>query len=178
MVEFQTLAADSGWNETAFEKKFRMGLNNHLNDELVCRDQSADLHSLSLTLNLLLSIGLDNRSQEPQREKKARTASNLTVSSVFKRCYTTWAHGITHAAGQDTPQQCGVRAKDPAWQLFYRKNGHFKSTCPLQLKTKSGSPMNLGVLVSLTSNKELPVHTLQFTYSTLVTATMWFRCWW
>lgn len=46
VLEFQTLAAEIGWNEPALKATFHRGLNGEILVELACRDDEATLDSL------------------------------------------------------------------------------------------------------------------------------------
>ncbi|KAI4872058.1 hypothetical protein NFI96_034270, partial [Prochilodus magdalenae] len=53
-LEFRTVAAGSGWNETALLTAFRSGLNTDIRKELACRDEG-----LSLNAYISLAIHFD-----------------------------------------------------------------------------------------------------------------------
>lgn len=58
-LEFHTLAAESGWNDSAVRVVYRNGLNEELLRELACRDEAAPLDTL-----IRMSIKLDNLLKE------------------------------------------------------------------------------------------------------------------
>ena len=64
-TEFRTLAAGSGWNDTALRSTFRQGLSEGIKDELV-RDKPSTLDDL-----VSLAIEVDERIQERRRERGA-----------------------------------------------------------------------------------------------------------
>ncbi|XP_051917513.1 uncharacterized protein LOC127598046 [Hippocampus zosterae] len=64
LIEFQILAAQSGYEDRALCGLFRRGLNTQLKDELATRDNSSDLEEL-----IDLSLLLDNRMRERSRER-------------------------------------------------------------------------------------------------------------
>lgn len=53
ILEFCTLAAENGWNESTLKAVFRQGLNGKVLKELACRDESATLDTL-IHLSILL----------------------------------------------------------------------------------------------------------------------------
>jgi len=57
-VEFKTLAADAGWDDSALRGTFLNGLYEPLQDEIAARDKPADFKTL-----VSLAIRLDNRLQ-------------------------------------------------------------------------------------------------------------------
>ncbi|XP_023208460.1 retrotransposon-like protein 1, partial [Xiphophorus maculatus] len=64
-IDFRTLAAMSGWNDEALKGAFIQALDDTLKDELVCRDEPADLEGL-----ISLAIRIDNRLRGRARGRK------------------------------------------------------------------------------------------------------------
>ncbi|KAK6314500.1 hypothetical protein J4Q44_G00159590, partial [Coregonus suidteri] len=80
VVEFRTLAVESGWNEESLQAAFYQGLSEQLKDELISYPEPSDLDSL-----VVLSIRVDNRVRERRREKQwgpsNQSASQFPVGS-------------------------------------------------------------------------------------------------
>lgn len=55
VIDFRTLAAQSGWDKTALKTVFREGLNQRLQSELACKGEDASLSDF-----ITLSIKIDN----------------------------------------------------------------------------------------------------------------------
>lgn len=132
-VEFRTMAADSGWNDTSLRGLFANGLSCRIKDELATRDAPRTLEEL-----ISLSIKIDNRLRERDRERGARPVS-------FNRSP---ASGAVQAAGRvsdmsEEPMQLG-RARITAEErlrriqsgdcLYCGKPGPKISTCPVRPK--------------------------------------------
>lgn len=54
-VDFRTIAAQSGWNETALKPMFKRGLHPKIQAEIACKDMDMDLHEL-----ISMAIRIDN----------------------------------------------------------------------------------------------------------------------
>lgn len=71
VIEFRTLAVESGWNEESLQVFFfYQGLSEQLKDELISYPESRDLDSL-----VALAIRVDNRVRERRREKQWGTSN-------------------------------------------------------------------------------------------------------
>jgi len=67
-IGFRTLAIQSGWNDEALQGCFHQSLCDSIKDELVSRDEPADLEGL-----ISLSIRVDNRLRERRWERSVRS---------------------------------------------------------------------------------------------------------
>jgi len=63
-INFRTFAIQSGWNSEALLSSFHQSLSESIKDELVSREEPADLEGL-----IALSIRIDNRLRERRRER-------------------------------------------------------------------------------------------------------------
>lgn len=77
-IEFRTLAAESGWKDTALQEAFYRGLQDQLKDELATCDDSA-----SLDLFICTSIRLDNHLRERRRERRPRPSNFSSQAQTF-----------------------------------------------------------------------------------------------
>ena len=71
VIEFRTLAVESGWNEESLQAFFYQGLLEQLKDELISYPESRDLDSL-----VALAIRVDNR-----REKEGEAMGHVQAIS-------------------------------------------------------------------------------------------------
>jgi len=67
-ISFRTLAIQSGWNSEALISCFHQSLSEVIKDELVSREEPADLEGL-----IALSIRIDNRIRERRRERPTQS---------------------------------------------------------------------------------------------------------
>lgn len=74
MIEFRTLAVESGWNGESLQMAFYQGLKEQLKDELISYPESSDLDSL-----VALAIRVDNLCRERRREKRGGSSNQSTT---------------------------------------------------------------------------------------------------
>lgn len=146
-VEFRTLAAEAGWDDSALQTVFLNGLSEQLKDELALKDDSENLDTLIST-----AIKIDNRLRERRRERNNRSStssrppvprnpSSFVPPNPPIQTSSLLAQGIS-----DEPMQLG-RAKLTPAERFRRINageclycgqlGHFLSTCPSRPKERA-----------------------------------------
>lgn len=77
VLDFRTLAAESRWNDSVIRAVYCQGLNDDINKELVCRDESDSLGTL-----IHMSIKLDNILRE--RISMSPRSFNLFKSPIAK----------------------------------------------------------------------------------------------
>lgn len=76
-VAFRILAAESGWDQSAFQGVFFKGLSEEVKDELAVRDETTPLDA-----HIDLAIHLDNKLRERRRERADRHRSLFPDSRV------------------------------------------------------------------------------------------------
>lgn len=149
-VDFWTLAADSGWNDTALEGVFLQGLSDQLRDELALRDRPRGLTAL-----VSLAVTLDNRLRERRRDRAARTSASTSalpsaLPTAFRRTPATAQSSLTSPSSaqpaEEEPMQLGRASLTPDERLrrirageclYCGKSGHFISTCPVRPKDRA-----------------------------------------
>ena len=75
-IQFRTLAADSGWNQSALIDPFLHGLGSSM------KDHSLDIHD---DLDSLISLGIKIDKRLAEREKE-RSRSSFDTPGFFKFC--------------------------------------------------------------------------------------------
>ncbi len=70
MIEFRTLAAQSGWNEIALKAVFKRGLNTKLQTELACKAVDSTLNEF-----ITLAIKIDNLMRNIPRSRRFMSAN-------------------------------------------------------------------------------------------------------
>lgn len=147
-VEFRTLAAEAGWNDTALQGVFQTGLTDSVKDELAVRDESANLDEL-----VSLAIRLDNRLRERRRERASRSPGSLhsrPVSSPLARFRSETfpspsapSEVFSPLLSSEEPMQLGRARLTPQERLrrireglcvYCAHSGHFVDTCPQRPK--------------------------------------------
>lgn len=143
-VEFRTLAAEAGWDDTALQSVFTNGLSEQLKDELALKDDSHDLDSLVST-----AIKIDNRLRERRRERTTRHVTSSTTSRsapprvVFSAPSTATCGQPPPASSEVEPMQLGRAKLTPAERqrriqsgecIYCGQLGHFLITCPSRPK--------------------------------------------
>uniref|UniRef100_A0A8D0CYT6 Gypsy retrotransposon integrase-like protein 1 n=1 Tax=Sander lucioperca TaxID=283035 RepID=A0A8D0CYT6_SANLU len=83
-IEFRTVAAESGWNQTALMDAFLCGLSSALNDHLAALDLPEDLDTL-----IALAIKIDKRLFEREREREMEEDQG-------RRLHLLWTAGPFH----------------------------------------------------------------------------------
>lgn len=144
-IEFRTLAAEAGWDDSALQTVFINGLSEQLKDELALKDESTDLDSLIST-----AIKLDNRLRERRRERtnRASTSSRAPVprnQSPFVAPNPPSPIPIQSSLGNsvEEPMQLGRAKLTPAERfrriksgecIYCGQLGHYLATCPSRPK--------------------------------------------
>ncbi|KAJ8346477.1 hypothetical protein SKAU_G00278780 [Synaphobranchus kaupii] len=151
-IQFRTLAAESGWNDTSLQGAFRQALSEELKDQLATREESNSLNSL-----ISLAIAIDNRLRIRARERGGSSGrhSPSVASNVRSHSSVTGSRAPT-GVSEEEPMQLGRVAVNPEERqrrlrtrsCFYcGKPGHQIASCPIRPKGM-GSPVKLGVLTS------------------------------
>uniref|UniRef100_A0A8C6WL95 Retrotransposon gag domain-containing protein n=1 Tax=Neogobius melanostomus TaxID=47308 RepID=A0A8C6WL95_9GOBI len=120
-IDFRTLAAEAGWDDTALQSVFINGLSEQLKDELAVKDEFVDLDSL-----IYVAIKLDNRLRECRRDKALPQSSHFPTP--------TSQHWVTNAVGTRLTQAerlCRIQSGEC---MYCRKIGHFVANCPVRPK--------------------------------------------
>ncbi|XP_038149046.1 uncharacterized protein LOC119788602 isoform X1 [Cyprinodon tularosa] len=129
-IEFRTLAADSGWNETALKGAFQHSLSEKLKDELACREEPETLDQL-----INLAIRIDNRLRERNRQRN--------IASPHQAFAMTPSPQSQPRPPSPEPMQIGRARLSPEERqrrlssgccLYCGHSGHFISTCPVRPK--------------------------------------------
>ncbi|XP_037837009.1 uncharacterized protein LOC119617914 [Kryptolebias marmoratus] len=132
-IDFRTLAATSGWNESALKGVFIHSLQESLKDQLAGWEEPRALDDL-----ITLAIRLDNRLRERQRERRDRT-TNLGHHAAITENEPTIPNMVSE------PMQVGrvrLTAEErlrrvEARECFYcGEKDHFRARCP-HLKGKT-----------------------------------------
>ena len=112
-LEFRTLAADSGWDDTALRSAYQRGLSEEIKVLLV-RDCPATLNDLSA-----LALRLDERLQERQLERAQRSGSSSrpTLSRLGTSPYRHLGPTGSTSAPTSGADQCRVTEGDEPMQL-------------------------------------------------------------
>lgn len=138
VVEFETLAAESGWNEPALLCAFRRGLNDQVRDALVAGARPRDLAEM-----IDRTIELDNYQRERRRDRLARSvpfrpSARRRLSPPFAPALP----GDPRPRGEE-PMQLGGALLSPSERRRRRASnacfccgqaGHFVASCPVLLK--------------------------------------------
>lgn len=142
VIEFRTLAVESGWNEASLQAAFYQGLSEQLKDELISYPEPSDLDSL-----IALSIRVDNRIRERRREKRwgsSNLSSTLLPSKSGNRPERA-DHSSPHEIkgeflpSDPEPMQVGrhgltkeerQRRRETNSCLYCGNPGHYISACP------------------------------------------------
>lgn len=150
-MNFRTVAADSGWNDTALQGLFLSGLSEQLKDELAARDDSDSLDSL-----VSLAIKLDNRLRERCREKAScqpplptsnpSPPSFLGTASGSFLAHRSFPSPNTPTSTEEEPMQLGRARLSPEERLrrmnageciYCGRSGHFLASCPHRPKEEA-----------------------------------------
>lgn len=141
-VEFRTLAAEAGWDDSALQTVFINGLSEQLKDELALKDEATDLDSLIST-----AIKLDNRLRERRRERTNRSSNQSRTpmprnSSLVSPNPPTSVQSDPGNSGEE-PMQLGRAKLTPAERfrriksgecIYCGQLGHYLATCPTRPK--------------------------------------------
>lgn len=135
-VEFRTLAAESGWNDTAQRGAFLRGLSEGVKDELAARDEESSLDDL-----ISLAIRVDNRLRERRRERGARLPLQAPVRRHLPDTHSSSLSVTqsTTAPSEVEPMQLGraglteeekLRRRRANVCLYCGEGGHYAAGCP------------------------------------------------
>ena len=140
-IEFRTLAADSGWNQSALIDAFLHGLVSSMKDHLAPLDIPDDLDSL-----ISLAIKIDKRLAEREKER-SRSGFATPGFSKFRsesddfRGPSPSSCAPSPPSGPEEPMQLG-RTRLPSKERQHRsregccfycgKSGHLLSSCPVK----------------------------------------------
>ena len=142
-IEFRTVAAESGWNQTALMDAFLCGLSSALKDHLAALDLPEDLDAL-----IALAIKIDKRLFEREKERGAVKTS----SRNYDRGFFPSGRGMpssppqpvgspSQAARGEEPMQLGRARLSPEerWRriqdgvcIYCGQRGHFIGRCPVK----------------------------------------------
>ncbi|KAJ8354748.1 hypothetical protein SKAU_G00223150 [Synaphobranchus kaupii] len=81
-VQFRTLAAEAGWNDTALQGAFRQALSEELKDQLSTWEESNSLNSL-----INLAIAIDNRLRTRAREREESLTNSILHASRWSSTF-------------------------------------------------------------------------------------------
>ncbi|KAJ8333610.1 hypothetical protein SKAU_G00416180 [Synaphobranchus kaupii] len=102
-IQFRTLAAESGWNDTSLQGAFRQALSEELKDQLATREESSSLNSL-----IDLAIAIDNRLRNRARER-GKNPSRLLPSAPSRVQHSSPVQGprVSVLPSEEEPMQLG-----------------------------------------------------------------------
>ena len=171
-IHFRTLAAESGWNNTALYNTFLKGLTPTIQDLLVPLDLPADLDAL-----IALAIRTDNRRRQfqQQRESTPREPGRMTTTPASKWPTQQRSPPSTlphlQAAPVEEPMHLGrarLTPEERQWRLkegrcFYcGETGHLVSSCPAKkLQAVSQSQASKSTIRNLTKVKLNTTHAIE-----------------
>jgi len=133
-IEFRTLAIRSGWNDEALQSSFQQSINDAIKDELVSRDEPANLEGL-----IALAIRIDNRLRERRRERAARSSPVFVSPSPVPPRFPS----SPVPESEPEPMQLGRAHLSPEERqrrvrlgacLYCGEPGHRLATCPVRPK--------------------------------------------
>lgn len=141
-IEFWTMAAEVDWTDQALQAAFRRGLSEQIKDELLSRDEPANLDSL-----VSLANRIDNRIRARRREKSSSSTRPVTR---FAAPLSPQPSASSVSPGLDNPvvnapepMQLGRAHLTPEERqrrrqcgecLYCGKVGHFLASCPIRPK--------------------------------------------
>jgi len=160
-IDFRTLAIQSGWNDKALQGCFQQFLCDTIKDELVSRDEPADLEGL-----IALSIRIDNRLRERRRERSVRSPQASVSSSPapprFPSIHFPEPRRDCPRVSEPEPMQLGRAHLSPEERarrlrsnscMYCGLVGHFVSVCPSK---RAGSVVIREVRSSQVASRSLP----------------------
>ncbi|KAJ8356966.1 hypothetical protein SKAU_G00197600 [Synaphobranchus kaupii] len=118
-IQFRTLAAESGWNDTALQGAFRQALSEELKDQLATREESTSLNSL-----ISLAIAVDNRLRIRARERGGNPGHLPHIRSHPSASGSRAASGVS----EEEPMQLGRVAVNSAERQRPQNRLVFKAT--------------------------------------------------
>lgn len=139
-ITFRTLAAESGWNQTALISVFLNGLSDSLKDCLATREVPEDLESL-----ITQSIRLDNRLRERRREhtnlySRVQPFPSMLDSSPLPDEPEPMQIGRTRLTQAERERRRRERCC-----IYCGKPGHFRLACPELLGKDQSRPAEGGL---------------------------------
>ena len=148
-IEFRTVAAESGWNQTALLDAFLCGLSSALKDHLAALDLPEDLDAL-----IALAIKIDKRLMEREREKGAFKSSSRDFPGGGFSGKTGSPSppprpvaSLPQPAGREEPMQLGRARLTPEERqrrlregacIYCGQLGHFIGRCPVKGEAHQG----------------------------------------
>ena len=138
-IHFRTLAAESGWNNTALYDIFLKGLSSELQDLLVPLDLPTTLDAL-----IALAIRTDNRRSQLLKHREIRRGESYGATAAPETKWPTPLRGTpenTVSRNDEEPMQLGRTRLTPEerqkrrleGRCFYcGEAGHLVSTCPVK----------------------------------------------
>lgn len=146
IIDFQTAAADSGWNEAALMDAFYRGLSDRIKDALTTHDPSTDLQSL-----MDLVTRLDGRFRERQLERnRSSRPSRPTITPSHPSSWRTPEPKLSPSPSREEPEpmQLGRSRLTPEERerrfrgnlcLYCGASGHKALSCPLKGRAQHDS---------------------------------------
>lgn len=141
-VEFRTLAADSGWNDSSLFDAFRHGLSGPIKDQLAPLELPSDLDSF-----IAMAIRIDTRLVEREREKSRAVFSppgqrgQSQASPFFPKQRFQTTDSPAPPTAQEEPMQLGRAKLTPEERqrrlregrcIYCSQKGHFVASCPVK----------------------------------------------
>uniref|UniRef100_A0AAQ4QJP3 CCHC-type domain-containing protein n=3 Tax=Gasterosteus aculeatus aculeatus TaxID=481459 RepID=A0AAQ4QJP3_GASAC len=138
VIEFRTLAVESGWNNESLQAVFYQGLTEPLKDELISYPEPQNLEDL-----VALSIRVDNRCRERRRERRLGLPNHPRSPNFFQGTghpnRPTLSETREVRLPDPEPMQVGrqglsteerQRRRDTRSCLYCGRAGHYISSCP------------------------------------------------
>ncbi|XP_053571501.1 uncharacterized protein LOC128661250 [Bombina bombina] len=136
VAEFQLWATKSQWNSVSLRNQFRLGLSEHLKDELSRIEFPDTLESL-----IKISISMDRRFRERRAEK-------VPTESYTKKYH---LPQVQHPSSSPVPMEIGTikgpltyeekqRRRSLNLCMYCGNKDHTVSTCPTLIRQKRGTP--------------------------------------
>lgn len=115
-VDFRTIAAQSGWNETALKPMFKRGLHPKIQAEIACKDMDMDLHELiSMAIridNLLRNTPLSPFATSTSAMNSSENMEPMQIGFTLNYCATCAQPGRLHVAlVLDSTRYCDISVK-------------------------------------------------------------------
>ena len=144
-IQFRTLAAESGWNDTALYDVFLKGLSSAIQDLLVPLDLPTSLDDL-----ITLAIRTDNRRNQLRRQREPKSGARGGAISAPESRWRTFSPVASEKPPQlvEEPMQLGRarltleerQKRQQEGRCFYCGNpGHLISSCPAKKKPSVSS---------------------------------------
>uniref|UniRef100_A0A3B3ZDI1 Retrotransposon gag domain-containing protein n=1 Tax=Periophthalmus magnuspinnatus TaxID=409849 RepID=A0A3B3ZDI1_9GOBI len=128
-IEFWTHAAEVDWMDSALRAAFVRGLNKHLKDELVSRNEPSDLRAL-----ITLSNRIDNRLKARRRERR-----RSPVPPELHTAPPSWEEPMQVDRTLISAEKRRRRCRLDGACLYCGEHGHFIATCLARSSSSSSS---------------------------------------